>query len=181
MTWDVSGPSVGFSKLKMGRLWQPADTYICLYWRTMWSEPLTHSTVMSWHTIATAQLWTISRARFPPSDSWTNLRALYGAAPKMILSQTFHHSLFIKLRQPPKVKTCNWGNSTKSTIHQRGIMEHPIWIEIWLHAWGHKHRVENCDRQSKLVFLQWILCNCRNDHLKKCGRKKIALSPCGVS
>lgn len=78
---------------------QQTLTFVCT-WRIMWSEPLTHSTVMSWHTIATAQLWTISRARFPPSDSWTNLRAPYGAAPKMILSQTFHHSLFIKLPQP---------------------------------------------------------------------------------
>lgn len=27
-----------------------------------------------------------------PSESWTNLRAPYGTAPKMILSQTFHQA-----------------------------------------------------------------------------------------
>lgn len=35
----------------------------------------------------------------PLAGSWTNLRALYGTPPRIILSQCFHHNLFIRLSQ----------------------------------------------------------------------------------
>ena len=39
------------------------------------------------------------RPGFPSAGSRTNLRALYGTPPRIILSQCFHHNLFIKLSQ----------------------------------------------------------------------------------
>lgn len=60
--------------------------------------------------------------------SWTNLRALYGTPPKMILShvfssQPFHQAITaLDLRG----RHATEGNSTKSTNHQQGIIKHPI-------------------------------------------------------
>lgn len=137
MTWDVSGlfsPLVSLNWRRVDPDRQQTLTFVCT-WRITWSETLTHSTVMSWQRRRDRTAVNHKPGQVSPSESRTNLRAPYGTTPKTILSQTFHQA-----GPAPDLrgKTSNWGNSTKSTNHQRGITEHPIRTWIWLRAPRHK-------------------------------------------
>lgn len=67
----MTGDASRLFSLLVSLNWRWADTdsrqtlVFVSAWRMMRSEPLTHLTVMSWHTVVAAQLWTISRARSP--------------------------------------------------------------------------------------------------------------------
>lgn len=137
---------------------QPTDTYICLYWRIMWSEPVTHSSDELAHDRdRTAVNHKPGQVPPPPLNQEPTWELRMAPHQKWYYPRLFITAFSSSSGSPgPEGKTCNWGNSTKSTNHQRDIMEHPIWIGIWLHARRHKHGVENWDGQSRLMFLHWI-------------------------